>query len=152
MTQKTCKNPIFSQIFTDFHSKNTTFRHFFSLETLKSAQTEIEQLQSELEQRDTAVECMMKSLDTQKSEFLARKAIYKWKDCLKERKMELFRKRLAEKHFSQVLLRKTLITWKENKNTQWRERVTLNCQSKAESMCKLLSERYSREKVIFLQI
>jgi centrosomal protein POC5 len=115
------------------------------LDTLKSAQTEIKQLQSELEQRDTAVDCLMKSLDTQKSEFLARKAIYKWKDCLKERKMERFSERLAEKHFSQVLLRKTLITWKENKNTQWRERVTLNCQSKAESMCKLLSERYEAQ-------
>ena len=112
------------------------------LDTLKSAQKEISNLQAELDQRDTAVDCLMNSLEKQKREFLARKAIYKWKDCLKEKRIEKFSEKLAEKHYSQVLLRKTLMNWKDSKNTQWKERVTLNCQSKAESMCKLLSEQY----------
>ena len=120
----------------------------FSFDTLKSAQNEIKQLQAELENRDETANILRASFDKQRKEFLAKKAIYKWRNYLKDKKIDRFSEQLADTHYNHNLLKKTLITWNENKDLQWKERVTLNCQSKAENMCKMLSERY-RKKVSF---
>ena len=77
--------------------------HCLVFDTLKEAQTEIKQLQGELEQRDNAVELLMNRLDKQRREFSAKKAIYKWKDCLKQRKIDQFSQRLADRHYAHTV-------------------------------------------------
>jgi len=112
------------------------------LGTLGDAQQEIERLRVELKSKDNAVGAVMVNLEKQRKELLATRAFYRWKDMLKDKKLENYENRLADRQYEMNVLKRSIHGWKSGSSNQWRDRVKLNCQSHAEHVCHALAEKY----------
>lgn len=112
------------------------------LGTLSSAQQEMEKLKEECARKDNAVQAVLHNLAKQRSELLATRAFYRWKDRLKDRKLENYENRLADRQYEVNMLKRSVQAWKTGTKNQWRDRVKLNCQSHAEHVCHVLAEKY----------
>lgn len=115
------------------------------LTALKDAQTEIERLGSELEHKDEIIQRLLTQMDRQRSEMRTRQALMKWKDVLRQRKSERLASHFAERYYQQGVLKKSIHAWRDGIESQWKERVQVNCQEKAESVCQLLATKYEAQ-------
>lgn len=113
--------------------------------TLKCANDEIVRLKKENDTKDNIINRLITAIQTQKKETLAIKAITKWRDHIKDSKIEKLQTKIATRHKDQQLIKKTISNWKDAAHNQFTERVKQNCQNRAEQVCKLLQDKHDQK-------
>lgn len=88
------------------------------------------------------VDSLLSQIENKKNELKLRKVILKWKDFLREKKLEKQLNHMAVKHHENKLLKKCYNSWQNQVNSQKTERIKLNCQNRAEQILQLQENNY----------
>lgn len=113
------------------------------LSTLTSAETEIENLTSNVDQKEIIVENLLFHLQKLKYDYNLRRIILKWKSYVTDSKVEKFLEKLAIAHRNRKIMTKAFRSWHLSIQEERAERIKVHCKLKAEKVLRIQEKSYN---------
>ena len=113
------------------------------LSTLTSAETEIENLTSNVDQKEIIVENLLFHLQKLKHDYNLRRIILKWKSYVADSKVEKFLEKLAIAHRNRKIMTKAFRSWHLSIQEERAERIKVHCKLKAEKVLRIQEKSYN---------